>query len=122
MSHYIVGGGEYFLTEAVLWMEILSQTSKQVLGIKDRGAHISYDHKWHSWVFLKSVRATSVVAAALRGQEIKFGIYFDMKFRAFSVSPLTQPVICGVQRNNFDNKLKVPVEKLFGALWQRARR
>lgn len=37
-----------------------------------------------------------------------------MKFRAFSVSPLMQSVIRGSERYNYDNKLKVPVEKRFG--------
>lgn len=55
----------------------------------------------------------AAAAAALWGQEIKFGIYFDIMFGAFSMSPPMQSVICGLEQLNDDNKLKVPVEKLW---------
>lgn len=87
-------------------ISVFTEKESRVTEIKYQAVHISDDRRRMS---LQSVAATSVLPAlaALREQEIKFGIYSDIKFRVFSISPFRQAVICGVECYIYDNKLKV---------------
>ena len=68
------------------------------------------------WETLNEFYGLLVTATAVQGsRRLEFKVWHLHWHKVKGISPLMQPVICGFEWYDYDNKLALPVEELFRA-------